>query len=50
MADAEKKYVEMSATLEVNISELLSQFMTQQFLEMLKRATQRREMKDDGNK
>lgn len=48
MADTEKKYVEMSAMLQVNISELLSQFMTQQILAMI-RAAQRRE-NNDGNK
>jgi len=46
MADSEKKYIEMSAKLEINMTELLSQFMAQQIAEMIKQA-QRRGANDD---
>lgn len=44
------KYVEMSAAAEINISEILSQFLTSRFLVWLEQQKARREMNDDDNK
>jgi len=44
------KYVEMSATAEINISEILSQFLTSRFLVWLEQQKGKEGDNDDDNK